>query len=178
VGYLVNNGLAPWGAAGLVSRWMNVEAAGGPASVNPTSGAFGIAQWLGARKLGIAGNTNFDTQLAYVVQELNSTESAAGAMLRTASDAYSGAVGASAYERAEGSKQMYPRDNFTDRTAAGAPSVMQNWQGTSSPINYDEGIQTSDSSMFQDFAADPTSGIGIGGVAVVAVVALWFLSGE
>lgn len=36
-------GLSEIGAAGLVARWAGVEAAGGPASRNPRSGAFGIA---------------------------------------------------------------------------------------------------------------------------------------
>src|SRR5690242_19036012 len=73
VAVLTGGGLSLYGAAGLVSRWMNVEAAQGPASVNPTSGAFGIAQWLTPSRLNpIRGNTDFDTQLNYVLQELQS----------------------------------------------------------------------------------------------------------
>lgn len=128
VNYLIGNGLSPWGAAALVSRWANVESSGGPASVNRYSGAFGIAQWLGARKTPIAGNTNFDAQLAYVVAELSGPESRAAALLRGATDAYSGAVGASVYERAEGYNSSSGVDNFTSRTAAGASAVLSTVQ--------------------------------------------------
>lgn len=122
--YLIGSGLSPWGAAALVSRWANVESRGGPSSVNPRSGAFGIAQWLGSRLPPIRGNTNFDAQLAYVVQELNGSESRAGNVLRTAQTAYEGAVGASMYERAEGYNAGTGTDNFTQRTALGVASIL------------------------------------------------------
>jgi hypothetical protein len=64
-------GLSPMGAAGLVARWAAVESPGGPGSVNPVSGAFGVGQWLGDRKAGIAGDTSFDDQLSYAISELN-----------------------------------------------------------------------------------------------------------
>jgi hypothetical protein len=174
VSYLVNNGLSPWGAAALVSRWVNVESSGGPPSVNPKSGAFGIAQWLGPRRPSIYGDTNFDDQLAYVVQELNSSERRAGVLLRTATDAYSGARAATAYERAEDWNAGTNTDRWTARTAVGAASVLQNWQGVASMpiINNGEGIQNAfDVSQFQDFTPNTTSGIGISGVAVAAAAA-------
>ena len=83
VEYLIKHaGLSKWGAAGLVARWAAIEAKGGPSSVNPNSGAFGIAQWLGRRKPGIAGNTDFEAQLAYAARELNTTEQNAASALR------------------------------------------------------------------------------------------------
>lgn len=125
VNYLVSAaGLSPIGAAGLVSRWMNVEAAGGPASINPYSGAFGIAQWLGSRLAPIRGNTSFDAQLAYAARELNSSESRAASHLRAATTADQAAIGASMFERAEGYDLFSGRDNFTNRTAAGIPNVL------------------------------------------------------
>lgn len=129
--YLVNNGgLSPYGAAGLVSRWANVESiAAGPTAVNPSSGAFGIAQWLGARKHPINGNTSLDAQLVYVIQELNGTESRAGNVLRSASDENTAAIGASMYERAEGYNAGTGRDNFTNRTAAGVAGVLAAYGG-------------------------------------------------
>lgn len=135
VGFLVDSGVPLYGAAGLVSRWMNVEASGGPTSVNPNSGAFGIAQWLGARKPPIAGDTSLEDQLAYVVQELNSGERGAPYVF-AANDIQSGAVGASAYERAEGSAQLFPRDNYTSRTAAGIPAVLNNYLAASEQGGY------------------------------------------
>lgn len=123
--YLVSNGLSPYGAAGLVSRWANVEStANGPTSINPYSKAFGIAQWLGSRLIPIKGNTNFQAQLAYVVRELNSTESKAGSALRTARTAQEGARGASMYERAEGYNAATGIDNWTAKTSGGIPGVL------------------------------------------------------
>ncbi|MEK6281585.1 MAG: phage tail tip lysozyme [Acidobacteriota bacterium] len=123
--YLLSAGLSPYGAAGLVSRWANVESTGsGPSSVNPYSGAFGIAQWLGSRLPPIRGNTNFDAQLTYVIQELNGPESRAANVLRNANTAYEGARGASIYERAEGYNPSTGVDNFTARTASGIPAIL------------------------------------------------------
>lgn len=127
--FLVSRGgLSSYGAAGLISRWVYVEASDGPTAVNPSSGAFGIAQWLGSRKRGIYPNTNFDAQLAYVIAELQrpeSTDTGIGyGLLRSANDADAAAVGATMYERAEGYREKRPRDNHTARTAAGVPSVL------------------------------------------------------
>lgn len=115
--------LSPLGAAGLVSRWANVEASGGPASVNPYSGAFGIAQWLGSRLPAIRGNTNFDAQLAYAVRELNGSEARAGNVLRSAQTVTDAARGASMYERAEGYNPATGTDNWTAKTASGIPAI-------------------------------------------------------
>lgn len=133
VSYLMSYGGLPlYGAAGLVSRWANVEAPNGPTSRGGYMGrAWGIGQWLGPRLPPIDGNPSLDAQLAYVIQELNSSEARAAQYVRSAVDADSGAVGASAYERAAGSSTMYPRDNFTNRTAAGIARVIANAGGGS-----------------------------------------------
>lgn len=121
--YLVGVGFSIFGAAGLVSRWANVESSGqGPFSVNPSSGAFGIAQWLGSRLPPIRGNTDFDAQLGYVITELNGSEWRAGELLRNASSAQEGAIGATVYERAEGYNGT--TDNFTGRTVSGIPAII------------------------------------------------------
>lgn len=133
--YLLANGLSPYGAAGLVSRWANVESiANGPTAVNPYSGAFGIAQWLGSRLPPIRGNTNFDAQLRYAVSELNSSEARAANVLRSANTAYEGARGASMYERAEGYNSASGIDNFTAKTASGIPAILALAQRTSPAI--------------------------------------------
>lgn len=111
-------GLSRWGAAGLVGRWAGVEAAGGPASVNASSGAFGIGQWLGDRKTPIAGNTDFDAQLSHAIAELNGRERSAGDVLRKAATPDEGARGASMFERAEGYSPETGTDNFTAKTPA------------------------------------------------------------
>lgn len=109
--------LSEQGARALVARWATVELPGGPTSVNPRTGAFGIEQDLGSRKVGIAGDTNFDDQLTHAIKQLNSTESRAAAMLRS-NDLLTAATGASAYERAEGYNPSTGTDNFTAATAA------------------------------------------------------------
>lgn len=105
------------GAEGLVARWATVESPGGPMSVNPKSGAAGIAQWLGKRKHGFTGD--YDSQISHVIDELNGPEKRAGDALRRARTAEEGARGASMYERAEGYNGKTGIDNFTGKTVAG-----------------------------------------------------------
>jgi tail lysozyme len=180
VNYLMHaGGLSPIGAAGLVSRWANIESSGGPASVNPSSGAFGIAQWLGARLSPIRGNTSFEAQLAYVVRELNGAESRAGAILRSATNADQAAVGASTYERAEGYNSATGRDNYTSRTASGVASVLANvGGGSASPFG--SGVLTAgvDGIQGDDYPINSTvGGTAVGAIAIslVAVVFAYVL---
>ena len=109
-----NAGLSPTGALGLVSRWAGVESKGGPSSVNPNSGATGIGQWLGSRKIGVP--SDFNGQLNHVAKELNSSESAAARRLRNAQTPEDAATGAAMYERAEGYNPKTGRDNFVTPT--------------------------------------------------------------
>lgn len=111
-------GLSPLGAKALVARWAFVESPNGPGSVNSQSGAFGIGQWLGNRKSGISGDTNFDDQLTHAIRELKSSEGRAGGVLRNAGTATDAARGASMYERAEGYNPATGTDNFTGSIAA------------------------------------------------------------
>lgn len=175
VDYLIDNaGLSPYGAAGLVSRWANVESTGaGPASVNPSSGAFGVAQWLGARKAAIYPNKDFVSQLEYAVSELSGSESRAGSVLRQAQSADAAAVGASMYERAEGYNAQTGRDNFTARTAAGVAQTLSYYQANpitpgASPLPSQSGATT----------AGLVSG-GAGGLLLLvagAALAWWYFS--
>ncbi|WP_267550383.1 phage tail tip lysozyme [Rhizobium rhizogenes] len=119
-------GLSDQGAKGLISRWMNVEASGGPGEVN-SIGATGIAQMLGARKRRLyqmaasQGKpvSDYDLQLSHIIEELSGSERKAGDRLRSARTAAEGATGASMYERAEGYNPITGRDNFTGRTMGG-----------------------------------------------------------
>ena len=127
---LTAGGLSDAGARGLVSRWMNVEAAGGPGTVN-SIGATGMAQWLGPRKARLMAfakargkNWNdFDTQLQFSLSELNGPESAAGRALRNAKTDAQGATGASMFERAEGYSAWNGMDNFTGKTYRGMAGI-------------------------------------------------------
>ncbi len=121
---LIAGGVSPLGAAALVSRWANVESStDGPNSVNPTTGAFGVGQWLGARKMGIAGDTNIDDQVDHALAELHGKEAASLYILNHAGNAYDAARGASAFERAEGWNAFNSTDNFTDATAKGIGDI-------------------------------------------------------
>lgn len=168
--YLVSaGGLTPVGAAGLVARWAYVEAGAGPTAINPYSGAFGIAQWLGVRLPPIRGNTSFDAQLAYAVRELNSTEARAGSILRSAMTADQAAVGASTFERAEGYNPTTGRDNFTNRTASYVNSVLAHFNGGSSINSVVNSNPVVDPFVAYDDFIDLSNPVGVGGAAVGAL---------
>jgi hypothetical protein len=113
--YLMKNAnLTKEGAAGLVARMAGVESPQGPGSLNPISGAAGIAQGLGDRRAGYTGT--FEQQLANEARELNTTEKRAGNILRAAHTAAEAKRGASAFERAEGYNGQTGLDNFTNAT--------------------------------------------------------------
>jgi len=121
---LTKGGVSEIGARALIARWSAVEAAGGPASRNPKSGAFGIAQWLTRDRLApIDGNTDYDAQLGHVLKELHSSEGRALKRLNAAKTDYDAAVGASTYERAEGYNAATGVDNFTATTAAAMAKI-------------------------------------------------------
>ncbi len=118
-------GLTDLGARALISRWKNVEANGGPASLNST-GHFGIAQWSNSRQQssGLGRNTDFDAQLQAAIRELNGSEGSAKAVLNNATTAAEAARGASLYKRAEGFAQSGGyTDNFQGKTVAGIPGI-------------------------------------------------------
>jgi len=148
--------LSNFGAAGLVSRWVNVESSvDGPYAQGGYKGrAFGIAQWLGARLAPIKGNTSFEAQLAYVIQELNGPEARAGSILRSANIIQAGATGASMYERASGYNSATGQDNYTARTAAGIPKVFSLVTGAAQAAPE---TATEDSVSGSDVVSEPSS---------------------
>ncbi|MDF3169532.1 MAG: hypothetical protein E5X23_09425 [Mesorhizobium sp.] len=128
---LTASGVSDAGARGLVSRWMNVEAAGGPGTAN-SIGAVGIGQWLSPpRKRALMAfakargkNWNdFDTQLQFALSEINGAENRSGRALRNAKTDAQGATAASMYERAEGYNAWTGTDNFTGRTYRGMKAI-------------------------------------------------------
>ncbi|RUV02390.1 hypothetical protein EOA60_18905 [Mesorhizobium sp. M1A.F.Ca.IN.020.06.1.1] len=127
---LTAGGLSDAGVRGLISRWMNVEAAGGPSTVN-SIGASGVAQWLGSRKARLMAFAkargkdwnDAETQYQFVLSELNGSESRAGSMLRNAKTDAQGATGASMFERAEGYNAWSGMDAYTGKTYRGMKAI-------------------------------------------------------
>jgi len=120
VAELQKGGVSELGAKALVSRWMNVEASGGPSTVN-SIGAVGIGQWLGARKAGVTLG-DFDGQIHHAAHELHTTHARALRLLNSGS-AVGAATGASDFERAEGYNSRTGTDNFTGKTLRGMGRV-------------------------------------------------------
>ncbi len=75
--FFVGKGLQPYQAAGIVGNLMG-ESKLNPSAVNPTSKAFGIAQWLGDRKKKLfakyGNNPTEEQQLEFIWEELNTSE--------------------------------------------------------------------------------------------------------
>ena len=75
--FFISKGLQPHQAAGIVGNLMG-ESKLNPSAVNPTSKAFGIAQWLGDRKKKLfakyGDKPTIDQQLEFVWEELNTSE--------------------------------------------------------------------------------------------------------
>lgn len=75
--FFVEKGLQPHQAAGIVGNLIG-ESKLNPSAVNPTSKAFGIAQWLGNRKKKLfakyGDKPTIDQQLEFVWEELNTSE--------------------------------------------------------------------------------------------------------
>lgn len=100
-----------------------------PNAENPTSGAFGIGQWLGKRKKQLfemyGSNPNFDQQLQFMGWELAHTEAPAARAIQGAS---TGADAMEAYVRrfmrpaagAETSGDIHRGDAFLAKTSDGA----------------------------------------------------------
>ncbi len=78
--FFKNKGLSDAQARGIVGNLMQ-ESRGNHTIVNKTSGAFGLAQWLGPRKQRLiqkyGTNPTVSQQLEFIWEELNSTESKA-----------------------------------------------------------------------------------------------------
>lgn len=135
--YFMNKGLTREQSAGIVGNLM-VESSMNTKALNPYSGAYGIAQWLGSRKTALFnkyGNSpTLDQQLDFIWHELNSSHSRGLRMLRQSnnpSDAAANAFGY--YEFSAGPLQAVRAMN-----AAGKNTKWKNPDGT---IRLNEGIK-------------------------------------
>lgn len=86
--YLQAQGLTPDQASG-VAAGIQAESGSNPNAVNPTSGAFGIGQWLGARQQALfaryGSNPSLQDQLDFLVSELNGGDVGGKAVLAQSS---------------------------------------------------------------------------------------------
>ena len=104
VHFFENRGLTEEQAVGLVGR-MSAESEGlNPYAINPKSGAFGLAQWLGDRLPAAAETLKdpnpFYAQLQLAWKELTGKESVALEMIRHSHSAYEAGLAAEGFERA------------------------------------------------------------------------------
>lgn len=100
---LTSLGVTPAGAAGFVGAMTGESGMGlDPTAVNPVTGAYGIAQDLGSRLVGLQSQPNYQSysvQADYVVSELSSTESATFSRLMGATTVDQGVQAGLAFER-------------------------------------------------------------------------------
>lgn len=113
---LSSAGFAPHQAAGIIGNFEQ-ESSLNPGAVNPKSGAYGLAQWLGPRKDALhkyassmgSSPDDLDTQIGFLVNELNTTErEASKALAQTKTPQEAAAVFSRKYERAGANES---RDN-------------------------------------------------------------------
>jgi hypothetical protein len=123
INFFEDRGYKDYQIAALVGGFLQ-ESGLQPNTTN-SIGAIGIAQWLGARKKSLITRKNYntlETQLEFVYSELNNSEKAAGAKLKTSSDLESAIAAAAAYERfggiTQGAATTY--EDVVDAIEAGA----------------------------------------------------------
>lgn len=98
--FFMSKGLTEEQSMGIMAR-LFAESGLNPNSVNPTSGATGIGQWLGSRKpAALATGGDFNKQLQLVWDELNSTEKTAFSAIKASKTAAQSANAMELYERA------------------------------------------------------------------------------
>lgn len=124
VSFFTGKGYEPHQAAGIAGNLMQ-ESTLNPTAKNPTSGAFGLAQWLGSRKksfMDYALKNKKDikdptAQLEFIDHELNTTETRARDKLLNSKDATEAAFNFSDhYERAGATeKKNATRANYANR---------------------------------------------------------------
>lgn len=169
--YFVNAGYTPAQSAGIVGNLIQ-ESSLNPEITNTSSGATGIAQWLGSRLIPglVTGNpqTDLETQLGYVVKELGTTEQQAAQELRGTTTPAAAAAAIMQYYERPGDNSLALRQNYAQEVyAAYGSSTPAQTTSILSPI----GSAASDlasgvGSVFSDLA----SGVGsvVGGVGSTA----------
>lgn len=90
VQYFIDNGMTPYGAIGLVANLYR-ESNLSPDSINSSSRAYGIAQWLGTRKKDLfkmfGNKPTYQQQLQFVKHELDTSHKNGFKMLNASQNA-------------------------------------------------------------------------------------------
>lgn len=149
VSFFTGKGYEPHQAAGIAGNLMQ-ESTLNPTAKNPTSGAFGLAQWLGSRKksfMDFALKNKKDikdptAQLEFIDHELNTTETRARDKLLNSKDATEAAFNFSNhYERAGANeKKNATRANYANRILSSIIPSAQAGENMDKPLSFDEWV--------------------------------------
>ena len=100
VNFFLSRGYSLESTSAIVGGFL--QESGLKSDITNSIGAYGIAQWLGDRRTKLKSKQNFNslqTQLNFVIEELNSTEKKAGDQLKSAKNLSEAVVAAAYYER-------------------------------------------------------------------------------
>lgn len=135
--FFMNKGLTKQQAAGIVGNFM-VESGMNASAVNPYSGAYGIAQWLGGRKKALfkryGNKPSLDQQLAFVWDELNSSHSNGLKMIRQSKNVSDAAANAFGYYEFSAGPQAAVR-------AMNASGMNTKWKNPNGTKRLNQGIK-------------------------------------
>lgn len=135
--YFMNKGLTREQSAGIVGNLM-VESSMNTRALNPYSGAYGIAQWLGSRKTALfnkyGNNPTLDQQLDFIWHELNSSHSRGLRMLKGSSNVNDAAANAFGFYEFSAGPQAAVR-------AMNAAGMNTKWKNPNGTIRLNEGIK-------------------------------------
>jgi len=149
VSFFTGKGYEPHQAAGIAGNLVQ-ESSLNPTAKNPTSGAFGFAQWLGPRKkafMDFAMKAKKDikdplAQLEFIDYELNTTERKAKDRLLSSRDATEAAVNFSDhYERAGANeKKNATRANYANKILGAIIPSAQAGETMDKPVSFEEWV--------------------------------------
>ena len=149
VSFFTGKGYEPHQAAGIAGNLVQ-ESSLNPTAKNPTSGAFGFAQWLGPRKkafMDFAMKAKRDikdplAQLEFIDLELNTTERKAKDRLLASRDATEAAINFSDhYERAGANeKKNATRANYANKILGAIIPSAQAGETMDKPVSFEEWV--------------------------------------
>ena len=121
-----------------------------PTIKNPSTGAYGIVQWLGDRLAALVAKRGYDTlpvQVDYMISELSTSESFSGNKLKTSNTLAEAIAGMGMYERfADVTDTINQVKNIGSKTTSkednqNAYNIILNKLNTSQPENNEWGFR-------------------------------------